>query len=196
MLASSNSRNGGEKVEKLVESSITTGNHADLVDELMRTYGQEIQQLIFAYVHNETIAEDLTQEVFVKCYKSLPSYKGKSTIKTWLWRIAINHSKDYLKSWYNQRVKTADNFGFIIGEDRDSVERTIIQQDDDAQLAFAIMQLPIKYREVIYFYYYEECSIKEVAAVLEVNQNTVKTRLRKGKSLLKKMLEDSQWKND
>ncbi|MDN4495245.1 sigma-70 family RNA polymerase sigma factor [Ureibacillus aquaedulcis] len=183
-------------MEEILDSLITKSNHAELVDELMRTYGREIQQLIFAYVHNEAIAEDLTQEVFVKCYKSLPFYKGKSSIKTWLWRIAINHAKDYLKSWYNQRVKAADDFSFIRGEDRDSVEQTIIQQDEDAQLAFAVMQLPIKYREVIYFYYYEEYSIKEIAAVLEVNQNTIKTRLRKGKSILKEMLEGARWKND
>ncbi len=176
--------------------SLTMVNHERLIDELMYTYGQEIQQLVYAYVHNETIAEDLTQEIFLKCYKSLATYKGKSSIKTWLWRIAINHSKDYLKSWYNQRVKVADNFNLIINERRDSVDQTIIQQDEDAQLAYCVMQLPIKYREVIYLYYYEECSIKEIAAVLEVNSNTIKTRLRKGKSLLREMLEGLKWRND
>jgi len=183
-------------VEELTYSMVTTANPEELIDELMRTYGQEIQQLVYAYVHNETIAEDLTQEIFVKCYKSLGSFKGKSSIKTWLWRIAINHSKDYLKSWYNQRVKVEDDFSYIVEEQRDSIEQKIIQEDDDAELAYAVMQLPIKYREVIYLYYYEECSIKEIAKVLDVNQNTIKTRLRKGKTLLKKMLEVPKWKND
>ncbi|WP_346235326.1 sigma-70 family RNA polymerase sigma factor [Lysinibacillus telephonicus] len=183
-------------MEEITYASITTINHEELIDDLMRTYGQEIQQLVYAYVHNETIAEDLTQEIFVKCYKSIESYKGKSSIKTWLWRIAINHSKDYLKSWYNQRVKVSEDVGLIISERRDSVEQTVIQQDEDAQLAYSVMQLPIKYREVIYLFYYEERSIKEIASILEVNGNTIKTRLRKGKSLLKEMLEGSLWMND
>ena len=183
-------------MENIMDSSIKTVNHEVLIDELMRTYGQEIQQLVYAYVHNETIAEDLTQEIFVKCYKSLSSFKGKSSIKTWLWRIAINHSKDYLKSWYIRSVKVADDFSYIVNESSGSIENAIIQQDEDAQLAYAVMQLPIKYREVIYLFYYEECSIKEIAAVLEVNQNTIKSRMRKGKSVLKEILEGSQWKND
>lgn len=183
-------------MEETTCSSMATVNHEELIDELMGTYGQEIQQLVFAYVHNETIAEDLTQEIFVKCYKSLAFFKGKSSIKTWLWRIAINHAKDYLKSWYSQSVKPADDFSLIIADEKESIEQTIIQQDEDAQLADAVMQLTIKYREVIYLFYYEECSIKEIAEVLEVNQNTVKTRLRKSKSLLKEMLEGSRWKND
>ena len=66
-----------------------------------------------------------------------------------------------------------------------SVEQTVIQNDEDHQLASAVMNLPIKYREVIYLFYFEEMPIKEIAAVIEVKENTVKTRLRRGKELLK-----------
>lgn len=146
--------------------------------------------VVYAYVQNQTIAEDLTQEIFVKCYQSLATYKGKSSIKTWLWRIAINHAKDYLKSWYHQRVKATNDVILSSNISRENVEQTVIKQDEDAQLVFAVMHLPIKYREVIYLYYYEELSLKEIATVLKINMNTIKTRLRKGKSLLKETLED------
>ena len=181
-------------MEGITIASMAVDNHEKIIDELMRTYGQDILQLMYAYVHTEAIAEDLTQEVFVKCYKSLATYKGKSNIKTWLWRIAINHAKDYLKSWYNQRVKASEDA--ILSASVDCVEKTIIQQDEDAQLAATVMQLPVKYREVIYLFYYEELSIKELETVLEVNGNTIKTRLRKGKALLKDTLEGSTWMND
>ena len=69
----------------------------DLIDEIMNKYGQEVLQLVYSYVNNKEVAEDLTQDIFVKCYKSLHTYKGNSNLKTWLWRIAINHCKDYLK---------------------------------------------------------------------------------------------------
>ncbi|MGM2836972.1 sigma-70 family RNA polymerase sigma factor, partial [Bacillus cereus group sp. Bce025] len=77
-----------------------------------------------------------------------------------------------------------------IGNQKESVEQTVIQNAEDRELASAVMNLPIKYREVIYLFYYEELSIKEVAIVIEVKENTIKTRLKKAKELLKKGLEE------
>lgn len=160
-----------------------------ILDELMKNYGQDILQLVLQYVHNNAIAEDLTQEIFVKCYKALPSFQYESSIKTWLWRIAINHSKDYLKSWYAKNVETKDQALFLQVESSVSVEQQVIQQQQDTDLVKAVMTLPVNYREVIYLCYYEEQSMKEMAEVLQINENTVKTRLRKGKQLLKQRLE-------
>ncbi|WP_243840747.1 sigma-70 family RNA polymerase sigma factor [Paenisporosarcina antarctica] len=160
-----------------------------VINNLMTTHGQQVLQLVYAYVHNEAIAEDLTQEIFVKCFKALPTYKGQSSIKTWLWRIAINHTKDYLKSWYNQQVHTMDDLFLNSINSASDVEQIIMQQEEDVSLANTVMSLPIKYREVIYLFYFEELTIKEIAKVLRSNENTVKTRLRKGKAILKERLE-------
>ncbi|NME05719.1 sigma-70 family RNA polymerase sigma factor [Psychrobacillus sp. BL-248-WT-3] len=183
-------------MERMLMGDTKSENYEQLIDELMSTHGQDILQLVYAYVHNETIAEDLTQEIFVKCYKGLPSYRGRSSIKTWLWRIAINHAKDYLKSWYNQNVRITEDAFLNRATLSSSVEQIIVQQDEDASLAAAVMSLPIKYREVIYLAYFEELTMREAAAVLLLNENTIKTRLRKGKLLLKNILEGSEWKND
>ncbi|EEL72125.1 sigma-70 family RNA polymerase sigma factor [Bacillus mycoides] len=161
-----------------------------LIDEIMNKYGQEVLQLVYSYVNNKEIAEDLTQDIFVKCYKSLHTYKGKSNVKTWLWRIAINHCKDYIKSWYNKKVIVTEDESAYIEVQHDSVEQTVIQNAEDSRLASAVMSLPIKYREVIYLFYYEELLIKEIATVIEVKENTIKTRLKKAKELLKKGLEE------
>lgn len=162
----------------------------DLIDEIMNKYGQEVLQLVYSYVNNKEVAEDVTQDIFVKCYKSLHTYKGNSNLKTWLWRIAINHCKDYLKSWYNKKViVTEDDFTYMESQ-KESVEQIVIQNAEDSRLASAVMSLPIKYREVIYLFYYEELSIKEIATVIEVKENMIKTRLKKAKELLKKGLEE------
>nr|WP_255816908.1 sigma-70 family RNA polymerase sigma factor [Bacillus cereus group sp. BfR-BA-01491] len=162
----------------------------DLIDEIMNKYGQEVLQLVYSYVNNKEVAEDLTQDIFVKCYKSLHTYKGNSNLKTWLWRIAINHCKDYLKSWYNKKViVTEDDFTYMESQ-KESVEQIVIQSAEDSRLASAVMNLPIKYREVIYLFYYEELSIKEIAIVIDVKENTIKTRMKKAKELLKKGLEE------
>ncbi|HEF1906246.1 TPA: sigma-70 family RNA polymerase sigma factor [Bacillus cereus] len=177
-------------MDELTIEAFEIEDKEDLIDEIMNKYGQEVLQLVYSYVNNKEIAEDLTQDIFVKCYKSLHTYKGNSNLKTWLWRIAINHCKDYLKSWYNKKViVTEDDFTYMEIQ-KESVEQTVIQNAEDRELASAVMSLPIKYREVIYLFYYEELSIKEIATVIDVKENTIKTRLKKAKELLKEGLEE------
>jgi len=177
-------------VDELTVEAFEIEDKEDLIDEIMNKYGQEVLQLMYSYVNNKEVAEDLTQDIFVKCYKSLHTYKGNSNLKTWLWRIAINHCKDYLKSWYNKKViVTEDDFTYMESQ-KESVEQIVIQSAEDSRLASAVMNLPIKYREVIYLFYYEELSIKEIAIVIDVKENTIKTRMKKAKELLKKGLEE------
>ena len=177
-------------MDELMIEAFEIEDKEDLIDEIMNKYGQEVLQLVYSYVNNKEVAEDLTQDIFVKCYKSLHTYKGNSNLKTWLWRIAINHCKDYLKSWYNKKViVTEDDFTYMESQ-KESVEQTVIQNAEDRELASAVMNLPIKYREVIYLFYYEELSIKEIAIVIDVKENTIKTRMKKAKELLKKGLEE------
>ncbi|ADK03751.1 TPA: sigma-70 family RNA polymerase sigma factor [Bacillus anthracis] len=177
-------------MDELMIEAFEIEDKEDLIDEIMNKYGQEVLQLVYSYVNNKEVAEDVTQDIFVKCYKSLHTYKGNSNLKTWLWRIAINHCKDYLKSWYNKKViVTEDDFTYMESQ-KESVEQIVIQNAEDSRLASAVMSLPIKYREVIYLFYYEELSIKEIAIVIEVKENTIKTRLKKAKELLKKGLEE------
>ncbi|WP_377890062.1 sigma-70 family RNA polymerase sigma factor [Alkalihalobacillus sp. R86527] len=161
-----------------------------IIDEVMKKYGQEVLQLVYSYVKNKTVAEDLTQEIFIKCYKSLHKYNGKSKLRTWLWRIAINHCKDYLKSWYNNNVSVSDGVMEVEAAPKESVEKMIIQRDEDQQLVSEVMNLPLKYREVIYLRYFEELQIKEIKQVTGVNSSTVKTRLKRAKLMLKERLED------
>lgn len=88
---------GGMDVEELTLEVLGSEDKEVIIDEIMNRYGQEVLQLVFLYVNNRSIAEDLTQDIFVKCYKGLHTYRGKSKLRTWLWRIAINHCKDCLK---------------------------------------------------------------------------------------------------
>lgn len=176
-------------MDEITAELIEMENADELIDEIMNTYGQEILQLAFSYVKNRELAEDLTQEIFVKCYRSLHSYGGKAKFRTWLWRIAANHCKDHLKSWYNKNVIPSDYQPIYDSVTSESVEDTVIQEEQDDQLASAVMELPINYREVIYMYYFEEMSIKEISAVIQVKENTIKTRLKRAKELLKERLE-------
>lgn len=177
-------------MEELTIEALETKDKEILLDEIMDRYGQDILRLVYSYVNNKEVAEDLTQDIFVKCYKSLHTYKGKSKLRTWLWRIAINHCKDYLKSWYNKNVIITEKESTNSRTKKEIVEQVIIQKEDDNRLMSTIMMLPVKYREVIYLFYYEELLIKEIAVLIETSANTVKTRLRRAKELLKERLEE------
>lgn len=177
-------------MEELIEEVLETEDKLELIDEIMNKHGQEILRLVYSYVNNKEVAEDLTQDIFIKCFKALHTYNRKSQVKTWLWRIAINHCKDFLKSWYNKNVIISEEEPTTNRTNKEMVEEVVIQKEEDGQLITAIMTLPIKYREVIYLYYYEELLIKEIAVLTEVSGNTVKTRLRRAKELLKERLED------
>ena len=180
---------GGNEMDSYLIEQTKQSSYEAIINELMIDHGQDILQLVMQYVHNIAVAEDLTQEIFVKCYKALPNFHFNSSIKTWLWRIAINHSKDYLKSWYAKHVEVQTEELFAQVKSEESVEREVLQNEQDDELAQAVFALPIKYREVIYLCYYEEQSMKELADILQLNESTVKTRLRVAKELLKKSLE-------
>ncbi|WML39785.1 sigma-70 family RNA polymerase sigma factor [Neobacillus sp. OS1-2] len=176
-------------MEELTAEVIETEDKETLIDEIMTRYGQDILQLVYSYVKNKGLAEDLTQDIFIKCYNSLHTYSGKSQLRTWLWRIAINHCKDYLKSWYTRNVVTTDEEPTNSQTKKEMVEQVVIQKEEDDELISAVMTLPIKYREVLYLFYYEELPIKEIAAVTNTVENTVKTRLKRAKELMKERLE-------
>lgn len=177
-------------MEDISVEMIELENSDELIDEIMKRHGSEILKLVFSYVNNKTIAEDLTQDIFVKCYKSIHTYNRKAKFRTWLWRIAINHCKDYLKSWYNKNVVVIENTASSTWTEKDLVEKVVIQKDDDIHLVNTVMDLPIKYREVIYLYYFEGLTIKEISLLLDVKGNTVKSRMKRAKEILKERLEE------
>ncbi|MBS4223607.1 sigma-70 family RNA polymerase sigma factor [Lederbergia citrea] len=175
-------------MEELTIEVFETEDIEEKIDEIMKIYGNEIFHLVYSYVKNKAVAEDLTQDIFIKCYKALHTYKRKSKFRTWLWRIAINHCKDYLKSWYNKNVIISEDEYRKNCSQKETVEQAVIQKDEDHRLTSAVMDLPINYREVIYLFYFEELPIKEISVVIGVKENTVKTRLRRAKELLKERL--------
>ncbi|KZZ84490.1 sigma-70 family RNA polymerase sigma factor [Bacillus sp. SJS] len=184
-------------MEESIAEIWETEDKEAVLDEIIHLYGQDILQLAYSYVKNKAIAEDLTQDIFVKCYKSLHTYNKKSKIRTWLWRIAINTCKDHVKSWYSKNVMAASEELTHSWDSEQLVEEEVLQKDTDDLLAAAVMELPIQYREVIYLFYFEELTIKEISTLASVNENTVKTRMKRAKELLKERLEDNnQWTSD
>ncbi|MET3726856.1 RNA polymerase sigma-70 factor (ECF subfamily) [Fictibacillus halophilus] len=179
-----------ESAESEFNSKGNIHSKDELIVWLMKEYGKSLVRVAYTYVKQEQLAEDIVQEVFVKCYKKLHLFREESSYKTWLYKITINQCKDVRKSW-NFKNLIFNNFSSFQSKpsnDR-SPEEQMMVYEESKHISRMVISLPIKLREVIIFYYYEEMKIEQISELLGINRNTVKSRLLRGKQQLKKKIE-------
>ncbi|MFS0863784.1 sigma-70 family RNA polymerase sigma factor [Fredinandcohnia sp. 179-A 10B2 NHS] len=159
------------------------------LEYIMNTYGLSLKKLAYTYLKDWQKAEDVVQDVFITCYTKIDSFRGECSLKTWIYRITINKCKDNLKS---SAFKTGflDSFllSKLISKDKNP-EEAVLQGSEMDTLSSHVLQLPVKYREVVILRYFDELSVPEISQLLVLNQNTIRTRLKRARLLLKKALE-------
>jgi RNA polymerase sigma factor (sigma-70 family) len=185
-------RNESKYSKELLESMQL--NPTETLERIMNEYGSEIKRLVYSYIKNSSDADDITQEVFVQVYRKLNTFQGNSTLRSWVYAIAINKCKDYLRSWKVRNIKLKGKLEqFVKSADRPNTpEQHIIGKIEEKQLLNQVLSLPIKYREVIILFYFEEFSVNEIADSLSINQNTVRTRLNRGRGKLKNIIQSER----
>lgn len=161
-------------------------------DALMDTYGLEMTKLAYTYVKNWSTAQDVVQDVFVKAYHQYDQREKLHSVKGWLIRLTINQAKDYLKSTWFRRV---------IGHGAQQPSLTTPSHEKSSfpsELSDAVMKLKQEYREVIFLFYYEDLTMREISEVLKVKEATLHTRLRRAKMLLHTELKgvDEVWRTN
>jgi RNA polymerase sigma-70 factor (ECF subfamily) len=159
------------------------------LESLMDRYGTELLRLAFSYVKRREVAEDITQEVFIKCFEKLSSFRGESSYKTWLYRITINRCKDVLRTWAFKNLIFIDS-PYKNQADISHGEAQFLQKEENQAVANAIFSLPVKYREVIILRYYEDLSLQGISDLLDMNPNTLKSRILRAHEILKKKLKE------
>lgn len=165
-------------------------NTEEIVTDLMDRHGTSILRLAYSYVRNKQTAEDLSQEIFIKCYQKMDTFQGESKIETWLYRLAVNHCKDYVKSWHYRKVHVTGVISSLFSGEQASTESQVMKEFAQHDLLEQILALPLKYKEVILLYYFHDFSLKEISEINNLNINTVKTRIVKAKELLKKSISE------
>ncbi|QTD42621.1 sigma-70 family RNA polymerase sigma factor [Sporosarcina sp. Te-1] len=164
-----------------------------LLETIMVDYGNELVRLAYSYVQDAEIAKDMVQNTFIKCYKNLDSFRNDAQIKTWLYRIAINECKDYLKSWNYRMVQVKSLINETAKSISPSVEKTVMDKYKSEEMKDTIFSIPKVYREVVFLYYYDSLNSEEIATVLDISVNTVKTRLRRAKQKLQLMIKEEEF---
>ena len=151
------------------------------IEEMIARYGGDILRLCLLYLGERQLAEDAFQETFLKAWKHRDSFRGESSERTWLCRIAVNTCRDMLRSGWFRMMKRSQPVESLF-------DLAAPQQTDPAPVRDAVLALPGKYREVIVLYYDREMKLGEIARTLQLPINTVSTRLRRARALLKKAL--------
>ena len=147
-------------------------------DSIYLEYKDYIYRTCILYLKDHHLAEDCTQDVFIKVYKKQKSYKGKSSLKTWITRICINCCRDMLR-----KRKVEDNLDESLPEDESDHTKKLIVSE-------AVMSLPLQFREVIILYYYREFTMKEIAEITNTKIPNIEYRIRRAKELLRERLGD------
>lgn len=147
--------------------------------ELLDLYGNRLLKTCFLVLKDEKEAEDIVQETFIKLFSQIHLFKGKSSLYTWIYRIALNLCKDKMRSKKE----------FILYEDtvesNEGVEEIVLDEINNKILHKELEGLPHIYKEVIILFYFEDLSIKDISEILEEKEGTIKSRLSRGRVILR-----------
>ncbi|WP_252183468.1 sigma-70 family RNA polymerase sigma factor [Rossellomorea vietnamensis] len=148
------------------------------LEAIMDRYGENLTKMAYNYVKDWKLAEDSVQDVFVVCCHHYDKLYEILDFKPWIYRITINKSKDMLKSASYRKTVIQSSLLTIFKSNDPPPDMLLIKRSEEETLSKSVLKLPVKYREVIILYYYEELSIAKIGDILNLNSNTVKTRLK------------------
>lgn len=145
----------------------------------IRLYADTVRRICMVHLKNYSDTEDIFQTVFLKYVLHPEPFESEEHEKAWIIRVTVNACKDLLKNVFRSRTVPLDTL----------VEMPQAQELRHRELLEAVLSLPLKYKDVVYLYYYEGYSAEEISRILKKNVNTVYTLLTRARKILKKELE-------
>ena len=170
-------------------------------DNLVRRYAGDVYALLYRLTENAEDAGDLTQETFLNALKAIKGFRGDAELKTWLFRIALNQSRNRFRWWKRRSRDKTYSLDATIGSselqiqdtlasDSPDPEETALRREREVALRSALSELPEIFRVVVVMCDIEGLSYDEIAQALELNLGTVKSRIARGRHELRNRLKD------
>ena len=194
--------------DTLIVAELKAGNE-DAYTRLIAQYHQAIYGLVYRILDDPTDVPDATQEVFLKVFRGMPKFKCESSLKTWMYRIAIHEASNRRRWFFRHKVR--EHSIEPLPDDReclpvslldslvDSAEspfESVARRQVRARLEQALQEIPKHYRTTVVLRDIEDLSYEEIAEVMETSLGTVKSRLVRGREALRKRLErHAHWLN-
>lgn len=148
------------------------------LQEIFERQHKRIYRIAMLMLNNEADAEDAVQNIFIKYYEKGIEFTDGEHENAWFITVTRNYCIDVLRSYWKKQV----DFG-------DIPDLPVEEGEEEGELLTHIKKLPEKYRDVIYLYYYEEYSVKEISKMLDRKESTIQTQLSAAREKLKKILE-------
>jgi RNA polymerase sigma-70 factor, ECF subfamily len=179
---------------------LKAGEH-DAFDLLVEKFAGDIFGLAFRLTQSREDAHDITQETFMSAVRGIGNFRGDAELKTWLFRITVNHARNRFRWWkrrmFDRTVSLDAALGDSEGVQADRIadtgrdpERIAAERERQSALFRELANLPHTYRESVVLCDVEGYSYSEIAEMLNVGIGTVKSRIARGRGLLKERLRD------
>jgi len=163
----------------------------DLFEVIMRRQHQRLYRTCIAILRDDTLAEEVVQDAYVRAYEHLGQFEGRARFSTWLTLIAVHEALGRLR--HSRRTEELDAMPEVIKDAKTistepDPEQQLAQREFSALLESSVQKLPEPYRIVFMLREVEEASTQEVAEILDITEENVKTRLHRARALLRKAL--------
>ena len=140
-----------------------------------------IYRVAFSGCRNYTDAEDVVQNTFLKLLQRKENFAEDTQAKYWLIRVTMNECKSLWRTPWTQRVTSTEEL-FC---------EPAFETPEQSELYYAVRELPVKYRQVVHLYYFEDYNVKEIAGILKISETAVQTRLLRARQKLKEKLREA-----
>jgi RNA polymerase sigma-70 factor (ECF subfamily) len=157
-------------------------------EELVKKYQPKVFSMALSFARNREAADDLAQEIFLKAYLALPRFHGKSEFGTWLYRISMNHIKDFLRKKGRAKEVPLDDVCELAFSDREQAERAEREKETEARRLLVqrlVEGLPEKYRIILTLRDIQGMAYEEISRILKLSPGTVDSRLHRARRMLR-----------
>ncbi|MCX6572539.1 MAG: sigma-70 family RNA polymerase sigma factor [Candidatus Aminicenantes bacterium] len=157
-------------------------------EELVAKYQPKVFSMALSFTRNREAADDLAQEIFLKAYLALPRFHGKSEFGTWLYRISINHIRDFLRKKGRAKEVSLDDVPEISFSDREQAEKAEQERETEARRTLVqtfVRSLPEKYRVIVTLRDIQGLAYEEISRILKLSPGTVDSRLHRARRMLR-----------
>lgn len=187
---------GARAQEAAVIAELKAGSE-DAYAWLIGEFHQPIYNLVYRMMNDPSDAADATQEVFLKVFRGMKHFHGESSLKTWIYRIALHEAANRQRWWFRHKSHETSiepvEAGEFVGEDRlvdphESPFDNFAHQEVQAAVERGLHEVPEPYRTALILRDLEEMSYEEIAEVLQISLGTVKSRITRGREALRDRL--------
>jgi RNA polymerase sigma-70 factor, ECF subfamily len=169
---------------ELVDRYVTGDTTA--FDEIMIRYERQIYRICYRFVENREDAMDLAQEVFIKAFEHLATFRGESSLKTWLYRIAMNHCINHVKKHTQEFVEVTEYTGRV----NSSVQAQLEDREQREHFRRMVKMLPPKQKAILEMRINEQLSYDEIARISGRSVSTIKASVFFALEKLRKLVKD------